>query len=243
MKRQYHIGQTVVPYEVNWSADRETIGLSVDTSMELTVTAPMSATHDDVEAALDEKQPWILETLYGLGEQKDPPLDKEFLSGEKLLYRGRQYRLKVQEGDVPEPTLSFDGNTFTLRVHRFDKPGDDVSVRRKRQAVVDWYLERARRELEERVETHASKLGATDATVDVLDLGDRWGEYHEGTVRLHWRLILAPVRIQDYVVVHELAHEKHDEHSPGFWNTVGSVVPDYEDRRRWLRLNGNTLTV
>ncbi|MEE6211176.1 SprT family zinc-dependent metalloprotease [Salarchaeum sp. III] len=243
MKRQYHIGQTVVPYEIDWSANRETIGLSVDTSMELTVTAPMSATHDDVEAALDEKQPWILETIYGLGEQADPPLDKEFLSGEKLLYRGRQYHLKVQEDDVSEPTLSFDGNRFTLHVHRFDKPDDDVSIRRKRQAVVDWYIERAKSELGERVEAHASKLDATAVTVDVVDLDNRWGEYQAGTVRLHWRLILAPVRIQDYVVVHELAHKNHDEHSAGFWNAVGSVLPDYKDRRRWLRLNGNTLTV
>ncbi|MFC6757900.1 MULTISPECIES: M48 family metallopeptidase [Haloarcula] len=243
MTRQYHIGQTVVPYEIDWSEDRETIGLSIDSSMELTVQAPMSATLSDVESTLDDKQPWILETLYGLGEQSDPPLDKEFLSGEKLLYRGRQYRLKVQEADVPEPTVSFDGNEFTLQVHRFDKPADGVSVRRKRQAVVDWYYKQAENELRERFETHGPKLGATDVSVEVTDFDDRWGEYEDGVIRLHWRLVLAPVRIQDYVVVHELAHTKHDRHSAGFWNTVGSVIPDYEDRREWLRLNGNTLTV
>jgi predicted metal-dependent hydrolase len=62
-------------------------------------------------------------------------------------------------------------------------------------------------------------------------------------VSLNWRLVLAPVRIQDYVAVHELAHAVHDEHTDSFWNTVGSLVPDYEDRREWLRLNGNTLTI
>lgn len=243
MTRTYHIGQTVIPYEITWVEDRDTIGLSMDDSMELTVRAPMTATLDEIESVLDEKQPWLLEKLYGLKEQADPPLNKEFMSGEKLLYRGRQYRLDVQEADVSEPKLSFDGNVFTLRVHQLDKPGDEVSIRRKRQAVEDWYFRRAGNDLPERVNEYAPKLGASDVTVQVTGLEGKWGEYKDGKVRLNWRLVLAPVRIQDYVVVHELAHDNYDSHSSAFWNAVGSVIPDYEDRREWLRVNGRTLTV
>ncbi|WP_229772882.1 M48 metallopeptidase family protein [Halarchaeum nitratireducens] len=60
---------------------------------------------------------------------------------------------------------------------------------------------------------------------------------------MNWRLVLAPVRIQDYVLVDEFVHAKHPHHSDRFWNAVGTVLPDYSDRRRWLRVNGNTLTV
>lgn len=243
MKREYHIGQTVVPYEVRYSQSRETIELSIDESMELTVKAPMTATLDDIEGVLDDRKEWILEKLYGLAQQADTPRQKEFLSGEKLQYRGRQYRLKVVEDDVPEPQLSFDGNEFTLEVHRFDAPGDSVSIRRKQQAVVDWYIKQAEEELPERAHRFIPKLQTGDCTVDVTEFDDRWGEYDNGTVRLHWRLIIAPVRIQDYVIVHELAHTMHERHSNSFWNTVGTLIPDYEDRREWLRLNGNTLTV
>lgn len=243
MTREYHIGQTVVPYEIDWSEDRDTVGLSLDESMELTVRAPLSATLSDVEGVLDSRTEWILEKLYGLAEQADTPREKEFLSGEKLQYTGRRYPLHVVEADVPEPQLSFDGAEFTLEVHRFDAPGDEVSVRRKKQAVVDWYLRRAEEELPERVQRYAPQLGVDDPEAVVDELEGRWGEYDTGSVTLHWRLILAPVRIQDYIVVHELAHASHEEHSDGFWNTVGSVIPDYEDRREWLRLNGNTLRV
>lgn len=243
MRGTYHIGQTVVPYEVRYSEGRETIGLSLDESMELTVTAPMTATLADIEEVLDNRQEWILEKLYGLAEQADTPRDKEFLSGEKLQYRGRKYPLNVVESDVEEPRLSFDGTEFTLEVHRFDAPGDDVSIRRKRQAVVDWYIERAKTELPERIEQHKSKFGIELDSVEVTEIEGRWGEYKNEVIRLNWRLILAPVRIQDYVIVHELAHAAHESHSTSFWNTVGTVVPDYEDRREWLRLNGNTLTV
>lgn len=243
MTREFHIGQTVVPYEVRYSEDRETFGLSIDGSMELTVQAPIEATIGDIEGLFDDRKEWILEKLYGLSEQADTPRQKEFLNGEKLQYRGRQYPLDVVEADIPEPRLSFDGNEFTLELHRLDAPGDAVSVRRKQQAVVDWYVEKAEEEFPERIDRFAPKLGTSVESVEVSELDRRWGEYEDQTIRLNWRLLLAPIRIQDYVVVHELAHEIHDEHSNAFWNTVGTLIPDYEDRREWLRFNGNTLTV
>jgi len=243
LKRHHHIGQTVVPYSVDWSEERETVSISIDESLELTVTAPMTATSDEIEAVLGSRQEWILQKLYKLKEQEGPPYPKEYLSGEKLQYRGRKYPLNVVESDVEEPRLSFDGTEFTLEVHRFDAPGDDVSIRRKRQAVVDWYIKRAKAELPERIGQHKSKFGIELDDIEVTEIEDHWGEYEDGVVRLNWRLILAPVRIQDYVIVHELAHAVHEEHSTSFWNTVGTVIPDYENRREWLRLNGNTLIV
>jgi predicted metal-dependent hydrolase len=243
LTRHHHIGQTVVPYRIDWSEGRETMSLSIDESLELTVTAPMTATLADVESVLESRQEWILEKLYGLKEQAGPPYPKEYMSGEKLQYRGRQYPLEVVEADVPQPELSFDEQTFTLQVHRLEVGGDEVSIRRKRQAVVDWFVKRAEAELPERAPRFVSRLGLDGVGVEVGEIDGRWGEYDDGTVRLNWRLVLAPVRIQDYVLAHELAHAVHDEHDESFWNTVGALVPDYEDRREWLRVNGNTLVV
>lgn len=237
--KEYHIGQTVVPYEIEWSPDRSTIGLSMDGSMELTVRAPVEASLDDVEEVLAGKKQWILETLYGLAEQDDPPLDKEYLSGEKLLYNGRRYRLQVNEADVPEPELRFDGTRFELVVPE----STPVNTRRKQQAVVDWYVREATENLPERATDYIEKLGLNEVEIEVKTLRRRWGEYRPGKVALHWRLILAPRKIQDYVVAHELAHFKHEEHSDAFWNTVGTLVPDYRERREWLRVKGGSLTV
>jgi predicted metal-dependent hydrolase len=237
--KEYHIGQTVVPYEIEWSDERDTVGLSMDGSMELTVKAPVDTSLTDVETVLEDKRQWILETLYGLSEQQDPPLNKEFLSGEKLLYNGRRYRLKVSEEPVVEPELQFDGHRFDLRVPQEQA----VTVQRKRQTVVDWYAERAKQELPDRAERFIQKLGAEDTSIEVRELNRRWGEYEDGCVTLHWRLILAPKKIQDYVAAHELAHTRHDRHSDAFWNTVGTLVPDYRDRREWLRVNGATLKI
>ena len=243
LQRRYYIGQTVVPYTIDWSEDRETMGLSIDASLELTVKTPMTATVAEVEEVLDSRQEWLLQKLYGLKEQEGPPYPKEYMTGEKLQYRGRQYPLEVVEADVPEPKLSFGEQTFTLRVHRFDGDIDDVSVRRKHQAVVDWFIEAAEEELPARVVRFDSRLGLDDVQVWVGEIDGRWGEYDSGTVRLNWRLIRAPIRIQDYVIAHELAHSVHGKHSDAFWNTVGALIPDYEDRRDWLRVNGNSLSI
>jgi hypothetical protein len=136
-----------------------------------------------------------------------------------------------------------DADTFTLTVHRYDAPAGAVSVRRKRQAVVDWYIHRADAEFRDRLTAFEPSVGVDDVPVEVRDLPDRWGEYDAGTIRLNWRLVLAPVRIVDYVIAHELVHATHERHTDAFWNALGALVPDYEERRDWLRVHGRTLSV
>ena len=70
----------------------------------------------------------------------------------------------------------------------------------------------------------------------------RWGSCSSrGNLNFNWRLMLAPPRVLDYVVVHELCHRKHMDHSPAFWQEVGNLLPDYKTLRKWLKDNGNTL--
>jgi len=237
--QQFHIGQVTVPYSVSWSSDRSTIGLALDQSMELEVTAPPTASEADIEEALYDKKDWILRTLAGLAEQERPPSEKEFLSGEKLPYNGRRYRLQVSHEECSSPSLSFDGSTFDLRVPDHLEGG--TRYKAIRSEVVNWYEEQARDRFPPRVEKHSSKLDVTPDNVVIANLDAKWGEYQDGVIRLNWRLLLAPTDIQDYVVVHELVHSIHENHSEQFWNTVGTLVPDYEERRKWLRINGNQL--
>lgn len=127
----------------------------------------MTATSDEIEAVLESRQEWILKKFYQLKEQEGLPYPKEYLSGEKFQYRGRQYPLEVVEGDVPQPELLFDKQTSTLHTHRFDEGADNVSVRRKRQAVVDWYISQPKENLPAPASRFESRLGLEDMTVEV----------------------------------------------------------------------------
>ena len=100
----------------------------------------------------------------------------------------------------------------------------------------------AARLIKERVALYAEKLQLFPKKVVIKDQRRRWGSCSSrtGAVNLNWRLVMAPLEVLDYVVVHELSHLKHADHSPAFWAHVAQFVPDYKARRKWLREHGET---
>ncbi|MFB6186019.1 MAG: M48 family metallopeptidase [Halobacteriaceae archaeon] len=239
--KKAHIGQVKVPYNIEWTDRTETIGISLQPDMELIVRAPQDATLKEVEDTLEEKKEWILGKISGFQEEETPPREKEFLSGEKLLFKGRRYLLKANEKPVEEPKLKFEKGKFWLEHPSYS----EESERREsvRETVVSWYRENAGNHLLERVNKYTPELDVQPDSIHVEELPRTWGKYSNGEIYFNWRLILAPQRIQDYVIVHELAHMQYQDHSEFFWNTVGSIIPDYKDRREWLRIHGNRLNI
>jgi len=93
------------------------------------------------------------------------------------------------------------------------------------------------------VEYFSKKLGVKLPEIKVMDLKKRWASKSKKGLNFHWKIMLAPITVIDYVIVHELAHLKHQNHSDAFWELVGSVMPSYLDRKNWLRLNGAGLDI
>ncbi len=80
--------------------------------------------------------------------------------------------------------------------------------------------------------------------ISVREQKTRWGSCSsKGTLSFNWKLMLAPPAILDYVIVHELCHLAHMNHSAGFWSCVAAILPDYKERRKWLKDHGNELTL
>ncbi len=104
------------------------------------------------------------------------------------------------------------------------------------------YREAARRVITERVAYYHQFTGGDYHTIAIREQKTRWGSCSaRGTLSFHWKLILAPPVVLDYVVVHELCHLTHMNHSKDFWNMVSSVMPDYQVRRKWLKVHGSEL--
>ncbi len=109
-------------------------------------------------------------------------------------------------------------------------------------ALVNKHKKYARKIFESRVTYFHQFTGGNYTSITIRDQKTRWGSCSgRGTLSFNWRLILAPPEILDYVVVHELCHLTHMNHSKEFWGFVGSVIPDYKIRRKWLKENGHTL--
>lgn len=105
-----------------------------------------------------------------------------------------------------------------------------------RAAAVGWLREYARATLSEKTRFYGSLMRVTVNHIAIKEQKTRWGSCSaKGNLNFNWKLTLMPQRIQDYVVVHELAHRKQMNHSAAFWKEVESVLPDYQERRKWLR--------
>ena len=210
------------------SGQRRTMQITVERTGELILSAPPQVGIDRLRDFVSEKRFWIYTKLAEKEQLQRKVPRKEFVGGEGFLYLGRTHRLKlVDEQDAP---LKLVNGRFAL--HRDVQAG-------AREHFVRWYSERARVWLSSRVADYQSRMEVAPAGVKVQDLGYRWGSCGKGDwLYFHWKTILLPARIAEYVVVHESAHLHEPHHTPAFWLRVERAMPDYAQRKAWLAEHG-----
>jgi hypothetical protein len=213
---------------------RRSIGLEVRPDATLVVRAPTRIPLWLVESILREKAGWIEDKLAKARSHVSLPPRHDFLTGELFPYLGREWPFVVLA--FQKTPLTFDEKTgFSLDMAAFDR-GEVV--------FEEWYRTRARGLLDECVHHYAPLVGVSVPRLRITGAERRWGSCStSGTVSFAWRLIMAPMDVIDYVVVHELAHRREMNHSAKFWAVVASVLPDYDKRRRWLKDHGGILTI
>lgn len=213
---------------VQRSERRRTMQITVERTGELVLSVPPDVDEAYLREFVADKRFWIYTKLAEKDRLQRPIPSKEFVGGEGFLYLGRSYRLKlVDEQDVP---LRLVNGRFTLR--RDALPA-------AREHFIRWYSERARAWLAGKVVEYQSRMEVTPAGVKVQDLGYRWGSCGKGDwLYFHWKSILLPARIAEYVVVHEVAHLHEPHHTPAFWLRVERAMPDFARRKVWLAEHG-----
>lgn len=157
---------------------------------------------------------------------------------------------------IPHTVSYADGESYLYEKERWilKKLADMERVREKiprsdltpaqRSALEARYRQAARNYFPERVAYYEAILGVTHGSIAIRDQKTRWGSCSsKGNLNFNWRLMLAPPRILDYVVVHELCHRIEMNHSQAFWHVVETVLPDYRELRKWLKENGRTLVL
>lgn len=236
------VGNTIIKYDIIRS-NRKTIGITVDHKKGVIVRSPSKLSDETIRDLVRHKSGWILEKLDMVSQIKPEPRPKEFLSGEKLPYLGRKYRLKViEDPEANEVKVQLYHGKFYIRV-RADITGRERS-QLIRQHLIKWYREHADSRIRERVEYYQNKIGITPNSINVKKQEKRWGSCSsKGNLNFNWKLIMAPMAIIDYIVVHELVHLVHPNHSKKFWSMVEFIISDYKERQEWLRINGNLLYI
>jgi predicted metal-dependent hydrolase len=221
---------------------RRTIGFSVGVDG-LVVHAPRWVGLSDVHQALDEKADWIVRKLIEARDRhaRIHANRIEWRDGAVVPFLGAPMRI------VLDPSHAFAGAGACLHVHDAQSgpdPGCELrlglphhaSEAQIRDSVQAWLMRQARRVFTERLDHFAPQLQVQWRKLSLSSAGTRWGSASaSGAIRLHWRLIHFRADVIDYVVAHELSHLRVMDHSPRFWDTVRSVVPDYRTLRGQLK--------
>lgn len=220
-------------FEVRRSSRRKNISIVVDRGGQLVIAAPEACPQEKLLSAIQSKKQWIYTKLIDKEKQLAPiPPMKEYVSGEGFYYLGKSYRLHIIEPDpnrARTPVFRFYRGQFQLR-------SDERT--RGRDHFVDWYTNRCSAWLETHLPAYSKRLSVELPRLSVMNLGYRWGSCSPKQVNFHWRCIMLPAHILEYVVIHELAHIPHPDHSKDFWMAIERVIPDWQDRKIWLAENG-----
>ena len=201
------------------------------------VRVPKSLSDSRVRDLIEKKSPWIKRKLKE-AELAAPPKPKELVSGETFSYLGRNYRLKVLPGN--SSSLKLKGGYLEASISGFSKTREEEV----RSLLLDWYQRHAQERLEEKTHRYAKILQVEPNCVSIKDYKSRWGSCSTtGDISYNWRIVMAPHRIVDYVVVHELCHLLEHNHSAVYWRHVERIISDFQECRKWLKRNSERLRI
>lgn len=236
--RAIQYGGEKILYHIERGTRVKTVRIYIDSSGRIIVYSPQTLLEEKIQEIIRKKARWIFERQNLLKSQDQNDNAKEFVSGESFHYLGHQYRLKV----IKSAPANGQGECRIIN-GRFQVEVDGTlageSLRKAvRGALKAWYWEHAVEKIKERVEQYARQIEKRPGCVNLKEQKKRWGSCSkDGQIRLNWKIIMLPISLLDYVIVHELCHMNHPHHSIPFWQEVQKIMPDYKKKREDLKAN------
>lgn len=209
---------------------RKTIALQITDDATLIVRAPFDVSEQTIKNVIIKHIKWIEKKRKEILSRDPKFVKKEFVNGESFLYLGRHYKLSIV-GKQKEP-LRFNNGFFLAKEY--------LPV--AKQIFINWYKQKAYEKISERVEWYAKKRGFKYNKINITNAQKRWASCSsKKNLNFSWRLIMAPLPVIDYVIIHELVHLEEKNHTKNFWVKVKMLMPDYKKHKEWLKKNGYLL--
>ena len=207
---------------------RRSVAIIIGPGGTVTVRAPMRTPIAEIERFLAQKRDWIAAKQRQAGEEAARLAPIEMKEGEAVPYLGGRLILR---------------RTGAVRIRAADSLLL-VPMDAGREALAAWMKGEARRVLTERVRLHAGIMRVRPAGLRITSARTRWGSCSaQNSLNFCWRLVMCPLPVIDYVVVHELSHILHKDHSPAFWACVQAYDPAYKEKKAWLKENRRLMDI
>jgi hypothetical protein len=232
MRLAYDYGTQRIEFDVVFR-NRKTLTIEIEAPNSITVIAPHGKSEDEILKTVKGKSKWIVQKLFEIKEMEYRKRNWEYVNGESFIYMGRNYSLQiVVDETVRMPEAKLTRGKFVVSVQ--NKDFDQI-----RLALENWYKDKAKEKIKERVDYYQSHFDHKPKRVVIKDQQKRWGSCtKDHQLLFNWKCVMAPSPVLDYIVVHEMCHMVHMNHSNEFWHLLKRILPDYEQRKSWLRDNG-----
>lgn len=234
-------GRNSVSYILTRSR-RKTVGIRVNENGEVRVSAPLNISDKQLRDIMLKKISWIVKKQEELRRlYKESCTKNEYADGETFSYLGKEYILRIMKGSLPEG-ITLEGSNIVIAIdeNRASIEGDQYI----RSVLRRFYITQFSDIIKDRIDFFSPQIGVCPQKVTVREQKTRWGSCSsKGNISLNWKLVMAPIEVIDYVIVHELCHMKEMNHSKNYWNLVKTILPDFDVRRKWLKVNGHRLVI
>ncbi len=222
------LGKTV-PYESRRSTEATEPRIDVDIQG-VRVVLP-EASEEDPEQLLAENAAWVVEKKEKYDSYREQVPDREFTPGATFPYLGEPHEIVVEKRSTSEIV----GQEFRLAQHHVEQ----TSIKR---ALETLYRRKAREWFSDQADQLVQEMGVEYEEIEIRNQRTKWGSCStSGTLGLNWRLMMAPEDVTNYVLVHELAHLREQNHTDDFWTLVAEHDSEYKSHAQWLEQNGTSL--
>ncbi len=207
---------------------RKTLSIFIERDGTVSARVPENLTDEEVQVILKAKEYHIHKNLAEWTQLNERSVLREYVNGQSFLYLGRNYRLKLVDDEIEG--LQFSRGRFLLGKNE---------VKNAKEHFISFYKQKLKEKLPKIIRQYQAQLNVQPNDIKIMELQNRWASCtKKGNVNFHWKCAMAPMDVLQYVVVHELAHLIHPNHTTAFWNEVDKILPRYEEQVNWLKQNG-----
>lgn len=232
MKIKVQFGTKELEFYVEYK-NRKTIGISVEPPNTIIVAAPLNTSEEEIKKVVKSKGTWIVQKLYSFKNMEHIKINREFINGESFMYLGRNYSLQIHIDTLQKiPSVKLFRGKFNVIVNE----KSDVTIK---EAMEAWYRDKTEEQINKRMKYYQKFFKKEPTAIRIKEQKKRWGSCTANDELLfNWRCTMAKTNALDYIIVHEMCHMYHKNHSQEYWDLLSSIIPDYEVRKNWLKNYG-----
>ena len=226
------VDETSISYTIRYSkrSKRQRIIVS---PKGVEVVAPINTPEQLIFKFINSKKDWLFKTVTETILKYPQKLPQRYINAEKVMYRGSYFLLNIDSTDAKKVIINYE-NCFNIQVpQNLNEDEKEVEVK---QALIDWKREKVYFDILKFAQIYADKLNVQPKSIKLSQQKRAWGTCSsKGSIRINWRLADAPLSVLEYVVAHEVTHLLHHNHSKEFWQALGNLMPDYQQRKDDLK--------